>query len=372
MEQPLRRQWVEAHACITNSEPPWPAARLQHRAVRCSEATAKREKLAFGENRVDLSCGSSVLNKTRTVMRNSCSRQVRVGQKGKHPSMIRDGCRVPPPILDGFDHGQTGARPDGACRAMHPAADKPVGDSAAGAEETGSGARRPPASIANRAANRCPPCGVAIRICQPFWPLSISRIRAGRHKRGATCYRRVAQPRIEPRAIQVPANGRLDPGGNRSQPELAAPISSGCHTKAGSLVRESRRTTPYPSATAARPLARPHRSAAPGVRAGPPASPGASPPSSMPPPSRPGRPPRSKRRRRSIAPAPQAVREAAYLIDPERSSSSAARGSSVAASARTCGCKSSTSNTGGNGPLVGPRRDSTTPIRSKWAIMLLI
>ena len=86
MEQPLRRQWVEAHACITSSEPPWPAARLQHRAVRCSEATAKREKLAFGENRVDLSCGGSVLNKTRTVMRDSCSRQVRVGQKGKHPS----------------------------------------------------------------------------------------------------------------------------------------------------------------------------------------------------------------------------------------------------------------------------------------------
>ena len=42
-----------------------------------------------------------------------------------------------------------------------------------------SGARRPPASIANRAANRRPPCGVAIRICQPFWPLSIFRIRAG-------------------------------------------------------------------------------------------------------------------------------------------------------------------------------------------------
>jgi hypothetical protein len=53
------------------------------------------------------------------------------------------------------------------------------------------------------------------------------------------------------------------------------------------------------------------------------------------------------------------------LSIPERSSSSAARGPTAAATACAAGCRSSTSTTDGNGPLVGPARVSTTPIWSK-------
>jgi hypothetical protein len=55
------------------------------------------------------------------------------------------------------------------------------------------------------------------------------------------------------------------------------------------------------------------------------------------------------------------------LSIPERSTSSAARGPTAAATACATGCRSSTSTTDGNGPLVGPARVSTTPnVRSAF------
>ena len=106
---------------------------------------------------------------------------------------------------------------------MHPAADKPVGHSAAGAEETGE--RRPAATGIDREPRRQSP--PALRCCDPHLPTVLAafdiQIRAGVMSTAPRTTAAWRSQEFEPRAIQVPAMAVWYPGGNRFQPELAAP-----------------------------------------------------------------------------------------------------------------------------------------------------
>ena len=88
---------------------------------------------------------------------------------------------------------------------MDPAAHKPVGHSAAGGEATGE-SRSAPTSI-----DRKPRCHSlsAVRRCDPDLPIVGAKFDVqnsrGRQKHGPSYDRRVAQPRIEPHPIEMPA-----------------------------------------------------------------------------------------------------------------------------------------------------------------------
>ena len=71
VQQPLRRQRIETHAGIADSEPAISRARDQHGAVGNNKAASGRGELAFGEDCRDLSGPSSGFVKPPPLMRNA-------------------------------------------------------------------------------------------------------------------------------------------------------------------------------------------------------------------------------------------------------------------------------------------------------------